>query len=332
MPELNNSNYRPRGILRSAHFQTIYPTLFRSVQCTPYQRERIYTDDKDFLDLDWAIHHTGRLAILCHGLEGSTDTHYMRGMTLACKTAGWDTLGFNYRGCGGPINQKSHGYTAGGTDDLATVISHALATDRYHSLALIGFSLGGNIVLKYAGERCDAYPAELTAIAVVSAPCDLNACTSQIQRTENWLYHMRFVRSLVSTMQRKKHLVTNDLGHWPKDRVSSVKQFDDIFTAPLNGYRDARDYYTQNSAYPYLQDITRPTLILNALDDPILPPSCYPREQAQQNRALFLETPQHGGHLGFMRNHPSGTYWHEQRVAAFISEVSVDRNRYVTVD
>lgn len=206
MPIISTSSYHATGMRRSAHFQTIYPTLFRSVQCRRYQRERINTVDGDFLDLDWARHNHDRLVIMAHGLEGSTDTHYMRGMTKACELAGWDTLGFNYRGCGGTINTKAHGYTSGGTDDIAHVIEHAMSTNRYRVLALVGFSLGGNIVLKYMGENRTDYPRELCGAAAVSAPCHLSSCTAQIQRVENRIYHARFVRSLVATMMQKKTL------------------------------------------------------------------------------------------------------------------------------
>lgn len=359
MPYITQSSYTSRGLFKSGHVQTIYPTLFRTVnhsraqsksspkhqnQCSyqhQYRRERLELLDGDFLDLDWTTHadcnndrndthntrntrngkhkHNGRLAILCHGLESSTDATYMRCMAKACHLSGWDSVGYNFRGCSGEPNRLPHAYHCGLTEDLDKVVQHAIKTDRYRSISLIGFSLGGNLVLKYLGERGQDVAPQITNAAAVSVPCDLADSSIELERWDNWVYKTRFLRLLVSKSKLKKALISQQLGQWPSDEIRSIKDFDEYFTAPLNNFRGADHYYETTSSIRFLSQIQRPTLLLNAKNDPLLGENCYPYSIAENNAALYLETPLYGGHVGFIQDAPDDLYWHEQRILEFLN-------------
>ena len=352
MPNITASSYTPKGLFKSGHVQTIYPTLFRSVNDPrisskskgsrqhvyqhQYQRERLELLDGDFLDLDWTTHFdannrihlnnndginndNGRLAILCHGLESSTDATYMRCMAKACHLNGWDSVGYNFRGCSGEPNRLPHAYHCGLTDDLDTVVQHAIKTDRYRSISLIGFSLGGNLVLKYLGERGQDIAPQITNAAAVSVPCDLADSSIQLERRDNWIYKTRFLRLLVSKSRLKKALISQQLGQWPTNEIRSIKDFDEHFTAPLNNFKNADHYYETTSSIRFLSQIQRPTLLLNAKNDPLLGGNCFPYSIAEKNAALYLETPLYGGHVGFIEDNPEGLYWHERRILEFLN-------------
>ena len=318
---VSSGTYQARWLNRSAHFQTVIPTLFRRVQAIDWQRERIATSDEDFIDVDWLTGAGSRLVILCHGLEGSSDTHYMKGMARACASAGWDVLAYNFRGCSGEPNRLARSYHGGSTDDLALVIKHALETSPYRKLALIGFSLGGNQVLKYLGERRLDRPAELCAGVAISPPCDLSACSDQLERLENKVYQIRFLRSLLTKVMSKRALIEAELGSISTKACRNIREFDDRFVAPLNGFASAEDYYQHASALPLLQSITHPTLLLSALDDPFLASTCQPVQAQINNPLLQLNYPRHGGHVSFRQRHPQQWYWGEQQAVEFLDAI-----------
>lgn len=341
MPLLFNSAYRPTLALRNGHLQTIYPVLLRRVELPPFRRERITTPDGDFLDLDWLQHPPAPdraqppLAILTHGLEGNTSQGYIRGMARALYHNGWDVLAWNMRGCSGEPNRRLRSYHSGATDDLHCVILHAGApcpatgSDRhsYRQMALIGFSLGGNIVLKYVGDQGAALcqPLAKTATRIrhavgISVPCDLAGSTAVLERISRRIYMERFLRTLRAKIRIKKMQFPDAIDDTGLDAIRTFRQFDDRYTAPLHGFKDAKTYWHQCSCLRSLANVAIPTLLLNAADDPFLSANCYPAEIARKHSQLHLEVTRHGGHVGFIRTGKNATYYSEARTLAFLAE------------
>ncbi len=319
MPLLTDSSYDPPSSpFKNGHLQTVFPTLFRRVPEVDYQRQRLDTPDDDFLDLDWVRNDADRLAILSHGLEGSTASNYMRGMTRALSRRAWDVLAWNYRGCSGEPNRRFRGYHGGDTGDLDLVVQHALG-QGYRHVALIGFSLGGNITLKYAGERGDGIDPRIRAALAFSVPCDLGACSSNLSEWFNRLYLRHFLLRLRRKYWRKQTIFSKTFID-AFDDINTLSAYDNRYTAPMHGFKDADEYYAHNSSKAYLHDIRLPTLLVNAADDPFLPEACYPIEEAHAHRYLHLEIPRYGGHVGFVEFNEAGEYWSEQRAAAFLDE------------
>jgi uncharacterized protein len=311
------SGYRPRWWLRNGHLQTLYPFLFRRVGPLPFERERIATTDGDFLDLDWLRSGRPRLAVISHGLEGSSRAKYVRGMTLALHTQGWDVLAWNFRGCSGEPNRTMRLYHSGVTDDLHAVLVHALSSGYAHA-ALVGFSMGGNQILKYLGENPGLVPSQVRSAAVFSVPCDLEAASTAMAAPANRVYMLRFLRSLRVKVREKSVRFPGCLDLAGLEAVRTFPEFDDRYTAPLHGFADARDYYRRSSSIRYLDSIALPTLMVNAQDDPFLAPSCFPHDLARTHDSLVLECPAHGGHVGFAGTAP--VYWSEARAARFLEE------------
>lgn len=309
------SVYKRPLLLFTPHLETIYPALLRSVDAPPYQRERIDTPDADFLDLDWLQQGSKKLVIISHGLEGNSGRAYMRGMATAAYTRGYDVLTWNFRGCSEEMNRQLRFYHSGATEDLDLVVRHAIKKS-YTSLYLVGFSLGGNLTLKYLGER--ESPAEIKKAGVFSVPVDLHSSCLKISRRVNWVYSNRFLRSLKKKVIQKSRIINGlDIGNI--DKVSTLIEFDDRFTAPLHGFQGALDYYKRCSAIHFLDGIRVPTLLVNAMNDPFLGEACFPRKQLEHNQYIEFETPVYGGHVGFAQFNKNGLYWSEERAMSFLS-------------
>ncbi len=296
--------------------QTILPVLLPRRIDLPMTRTRLELDDGDFLDLDWAQSRRDRLAILSHGLEGNISQKYIRGMARTLLDAGWDVLAWNFRGCGTEPNRLLRAYHSGDTGDLAAVIAHA-ATD-YARIALVGFSLGGNVTLKYLGEA-PPHPA-VVAAAAISVPLDLASSARKLDELRsNRIYVRRFLASLIQKMEAKALDFPGKISTDSIRAIRSFQEFDDRFTAPLHGFRDAADYWTRASSRQFLPHITIPTLILNARNDPFLTTASLPLPEAEANPSIFLEVPESGGHVGFLDFARGVQPWSERRVARFIS-------------
>jgi uncharacterized protein len=309
-------DYKPPLFLFNAHLETIYPALMRRVKLQPYQRERIATPDNDFLDLDWLKQSSPRLAIISHGLEGNTQRAYMKGMAKALFAHGYDVLAWNYRGCSEEINRQLRFYHSGATDDLDHVIRHALGSGLYNEINLIGFSLGGNLTLKYLGEKRNRPEAIKKAVAY-SVPMDLHTSCLQISQPGNWIYTQRFLKSLRKKVTEKSNY-RKELDIRALSKIKTLMEFDDHFTGPIHGYKNALDYYEQCSAIRFLDQIALPTLIVNAQNDPFLSKECYPSDQLKTHPFVKVEIPQRGGHVGFTQFHENGLYWSEVRALAFL--------------
>lgn len=287
-----------------------------------FTRTRIKTKDQDFLDLDWAINGNKKLLILGHGLEGSSNSTYTLGLAKNAIKNGYDVLAINWRGCSEEDNLRFESYHTGKSSDLKEIINHVLSNYSYPSIYYCGFSMGGNIGLKYAGEMANNIDHRIKSFCAISTPVDLESSSYQLAKNKNKIYMFRFLRTL-----KKKYL--NKVRKFPNQELNTKKilasktflEFDEYFTAPTNGFSGARDYWTKSSSKPYLEKIKVPTLIINALNDPFLAPKCFPYEEAAANPQLTLETPKYGGHVGFIESpFQMEMTWAEKKVLYFLDQ------------
>ncbi len=320
MPIIQHSNYRPPLPFRWTHINTIYPALFRSLPALDYERETIKTNDGDNLELDWIKNGKDRLLISLHGLEGTSDRPYMMGMLRRFQSAGWDGLAFNFRSCAGQINTNLRSYNMGATADLHHLIKHVVSKG-YKTITLVGFSLGGNLLLKYLGEGADFLPKEIKAAVAISVPCYIPTASIKIDQLENRVYLKRFMNTLNDKMTEKKALFPDHIT-LPKKMPKNFQEFDAYFTSRIHGYSNAMDYWEHCSSLHFLPNIRRPVLLINALDDTFLSKECYPFEQARESKFFHLETPRYGGHCGFYTRKNNKFYWTEDRALAF-SEAAI---------
>ncbi|MBI9078643.1 MAG: alpha/beta fold hydrolase [Pseudodesulfovibrio sp.] len=321
MPILPTPDYSPPLPFRNGNLATLYPPVFRTTPGTNPCHERIETPDNDFLDMDWHACRIGksrRLAIISHGLEGHSRKKYILGMARMVTGLGYDAACWTQRGCGKAINRHARFYHSGETDDLHAVVTHCLKTRNYDEIMLIGFSMGGNQILKYLGKNASRVPAEITTAATFSVPCDLGATERLISKPTMRIYFEYFMLGLRQKIRAKGRMFPDVVNPAELNGINSLRQFDDRFTAPLNGFKDAEEYYTRSSCKQFLKSIRIPTLLVNAQNDPFLPHECYPMDEAETNSNLFLEMPKHGGHVGFVLNHGDNVYWSENRIKKFL--------------
>ncbi len=312
------SDYTSPFWLFSKHLQTIIPALFRDVKLSvPRQTERVTTPDEDFLDLDWYRTGAEKLVIISHGLEGDARRPYVLGMVKALTEAGFDVLAWNYRGCSGEINKLCRYYHSGETGDLDFVVNNVPA--NYKEIALIGFSIGGNVTLKYLGEQGKTLNPRVKTAVTFSVPCHLQSAATHLAKPENFIYLQRFIKSL-SKKIRDKAALYPELDVEGLRKVKNFEDFDELYTAPINGFKNAIDYWTKCSSVYYLNTIAIPTLIINAKNDPFLTPECFPVTEATANKYLFLQMPAQGGHCGFYSRNSTNTYWSEKRAIEFINK------------
>lgn len=320
MPLLPEPDYRPSVFFRNGHVHTIYPTFFRSLPETEPVRERLETDDGDFIDIDFHFagdRGTDRVAVISHGLEGHGRKKYPLGMAAYLNRLGWDAVCLNFRGCSGEPNRLLRFYHSGVTDDLHTVVSHVLEKGGYRTVALVGFSMGGNQTLKYLGEDPAKVPSEVKKAVVFSVPCDLASSSHKLARPANLPYMLYFMRGLKEKIRIKATQYPGVLDTGAMRGMISFIPFDDTYTAPIHGFTDSADYYRRCSSKQFLSSIRVETLLVQAADDPFLTPACYPVKEAENSRCLHLEIPRYGGHVGFI-GRDSGVYWSEQRAGCFL--------------
>ena len=322
MPLTPSSNFKPPFLFRNKHFSTIAPSMFRKVNGVNYNRKRITTPDDDFLDIDFSTVDSNTIVIITHGLEGNSERTYMRGMVKSINKAGWDAVALNLRGCSGRPNNLYLSYHSGKTDDLNFLVDHILNNYDYEKIMLVGFSLGGNLTLKYIGEKGDTVPSEICCAVAISVPVDLKDSADQLSKTTNAKYMNRFLRMLKPKMIEKTQRFPNNGIN--KDEIVKMKNFydfDNLYTAPAHGFSSAEDYWKKCSAKPFLSKIRIPTLLINALNDPFLGTRSYPVTEAENSKHFFLEIPDYGGHVGFIKSlKMNGELWNELRAIAFLNQ------------
>ena len=318
MPLVARSTFRPLAGFGNPHLQTLLPALVRRPPPLDWTRERIGLADGDFLDLDWLNAGPSRLLVVSHGLEGHSRRPYVAGLARAAARRGWAVLAWNFRGCSGEINRLPRFYHSGASEDLAEVVTHAGRSGRFRVIALAGFSLGGNMTLKYLGEgRPSTVP--IVAAAALSTPCDLAAASAAMEAPRVRPYMARFQRDILRKWTLKRALFPGLIPEVDPRRQRTFRQIDDTFTAPIHGFADAEAYWRACSANAFLPAIRVPALVLNAADDPFLAPACFPGEFAARSPWVHLETPERGRHVGFMDRWGSRSdLWSEVRVLDFL--------------
>jgi uncharacterized protein len=319
MPLISSAYPGPPAYQYNGHLQTILPSLTRVVRGVVYERERLTLSDTDFVDLDWIVRGNRRLVILTHGLEGDSRRQYMLGTARLFAQAQYDVLAWNCRSCSGEMNRAFRLYNHGEIGDISEVIQHALRSRAYDEIVLVGYSMGGNIILKYLGVQGAALPVAIKRAIAISSPTDLEASALLLDRPSNRFYRDRFMKKLLVKISQKATGFPDRLDMTRLKQVKRWRDFDDFFSAPVNNYRDADDFYTQASAVNFMAGITVPTLVLNAQNDPLLSPECSPAWLADEHPAIFLETPRTGGHVGFAVARDPYTYA-ERRALAFAQD------------
>jgi predicted alpha/beta-fold hydrolase len=312
------SGFKAPIFLKNGHLQTLIPALFRKTDASIYIRERLTTPDDDFVDIDWVRKGSDKLVIICHGLEGNSHSTSVAGMAKHLSDNGFDVLVLNFRSCSGEMNRQLRFYHSGETGDLGLVVNHVLSLNKYATLSLMGFSLGGNVVLKYIGENGKNISPHIKRAVVFSVPCDLESSAYYMMRSGAKIYLNNFLRSLKNKVRIKNGLMPHKITLDGIDEIKTFHDFDGKYTGPMHGFKDAHDYYTKSSSIHFLENITIPTLIVTALNDPFLPAECYPKEIATKHKYLYLEMPSSGGHVGFFSGNIGGTYWSERRALAFL--------------
>lgn len=241
----------------------------------------------------------------------------MKGMVRAFNRRGWDAVAMNSRGCSGEANRLARFYHSGATEDLWSTAEH-VARLGYERVALVGFSLGGNVMLKLLGELGGRVPRWLAGGVGISVPCDLKSSAEAMARPVNWPYMKRFLVDLRAKLRRKQARFPKEMDDSGYDKVRTFRHFDDRYTAPLHGFRDAEDYWARCSSRFFLERIRCPALLLNSLDDPFLAAECFPREIAADHEFFHLEAPGQGGHVGFVGDGlRADEYYSERRALEF---------------
>lgn len=321
MPIIKTSSYKkPPFYQFNGHLQTIIPGIFRKVKNVNYQRERLELPDQDFLDLDWILNNSKNLVLLSHGLEGSSDRQYIQGAAKLFSKNNWDVLAWNCRSCSGEMNRTSRLYHHGDIEDIGTVIDHALTKKEYENVVMIGFSMGGAMSLNYLGKNGKSIPSQIKAAVAFSTPCDLREGAEILNLKSNAVYRKRFLRNLKKKILIKEQEFPGLVDLKKLEEIKEWRDFDEHFSAPLNNYKDADDFYFNSSAKNFMENIQIPTLLVNAHNDPILTPGCSPISIAKTHTNIFIENPEKGGHCGFML--PNEEFaWSENRALEFANEI-----------
>ncbi len=323
----NHSTFKPAWWLNNPHLQTLYPALLRKIQPPQgIQRERLTTPDHDFIDLDWCGNPQQPLVILLHGLTGSSQSVYIKGLQHRLLKEGFRTVTLNFRGCSGESNRLARCYHSGDTEDIHFLYQTLRKREPDTPFAVIGFSLGANVMLKWLGEQ--ETNLKLFAAISVSAPFVLSLCATQLDKGFSRLYRKNLLNELKTYIATKQtHL--SDIGHLSEaarlqelgnlSAIRSFWEYDNRVVAKLHGFKDVHDYYQRSSSRQFLKKITVPTLLIQAVDDPFMTPDVIPKH-SELSATVQLAISPAGGHVGFVTgNNPfKPVYWLEHKIPAFL--------------
>ncbi len=322
------SAFKPAWWLHNPHCQTLWPHLLRFTPPLKTQHERLELPDGDFVDLNWTLTpdssidslRPSPIIIVLHGLQGSVRSQYASGLLRAIEGMGWRGVFMHFRGCSGEPNRLARCYHAGETEDLAALVATLRRREPYAPLAAVGFSLGGNVLLKWLGELGARAP--LQAAVAVSVPFDLANTVQRLEQGFSRIYQERLLLALGKATRQKFTRIAAPENLGDLRRLRSMREYDDKVTAPLHGFTDATDYYTRSSSRQYLKAIRVPTLILHAADDPFMTPQAIPATE-ELSDSTRMELSRHGGHLGFVggRYPWRPDYWLDKRVPEFLRAV-----------
>jgi len=317
----SSSTFRPSRWLPGGHAQTIFGTLLRAFPRPKTTRERWDLPDGDFIDVDLLAAPAGAPSILLlHGLEGSARSHYVRGMLALAGRHGLQAFALNFRSCSEEPNRLLRSYHSGETEDLGFAVQRVLARTA-GPLLLCGFSLGGNVLVKWLGEQGADVPRRIAAAAAVSVPFDLAACAASLDGpgAMSWAYRERFLR----TLKKKAIAKASAFAGLDPAKIAAARtlgEFDEVVTAPVHGFADAADYWRQCSSGPYVSRVRAPLLLVSAIDDPIVPGGGLPPDRFAGNPLVTLEATAQGGHVGFVTGPPwAPRFWAEDRAMKFFS-------------
>lgn len=321
-----SSPFRPAAWLPGPHAQTIAGRYLRRPTGVEYRRERLEMPDGDFVDLDHAsvggltLGDGAPMAVVVHGLEGSSGSSYVLETCRALAERGIRSVALNFRSCSGEPNRTARFYHAGETGDFAFVLAHLREREPEARLAAVGYSLGGNMLLKFLGEQGSGSP--VRAAVAASVPFDLMAGARHLDATRmGRFYSGVFLRQLIAKYRAKRHLIGDRCDEARVTRSRSFIEFDDAATAPLHGFADVADYYGRSSSKQFLAAIRVPTLLIQAEDDPFIPPEALPLAEVRGNPCLSLALTPRGGHVGFIEGPPwAPRFWAEREAARFLAE------------
>jgi len=312
--------FKPAWWLPSPHLQTLWPVLFRRRPRLRLQKERVELRDGDFIDLYWSRREQGAVVLVLHGLEGSLHSHYAAALMRALERHGFRPVFMYFRGCSGEPNRLPRSYHSGDTGDIAEVAEHIGLRTQAPVYAAVGFSLGGNALLKWLGETGDANP--LNRAVAVSVPYDLDSAARRMQSGMSRLYQDYLLASLKRHYKQKFSRMVSPLDV-NVDEFTSFRDFDDAVTAPLHGFDGAEQYYRESSSRQYLKAIRVRTRLIHALDDPFMFADTAPRRHELSASTELLLGP-YGGHVGFVAGRWPWrpVYWYEHRIIEFLSDDS----------
>ena len=318
-------DFAPATCLRNPHFMTLFPLCWprRALLAGVPTESRLFTTELHTQLLGfchWQPHRTAcRTVVLVHGLEGCSESHYMRGIAAKAYRAGFNVVRMNQRTCGGTEHLTPTLYNSGLSQDYRTVVHELARVDKLDQIWLVGYSMGGNLVLKAAGEAGSSEAALAGTIAVCPT-IDPPRCVEALEQPRNWVYHRRFVVKLKARLRRKAALFPGKWDLKELDGITRLREFDDRYTAPDGGYASEADYYNRTGAHHVLGSIAVPALILTAQDDPFIPYSMFTGPLIQRHPRIRMIAPRHGGHCGFYHRAQSGEdpYWAENRIMDFL--------------
>ncbi len=319
---MSKQDFKPAWWLLNSHLQTLWPAIFRhEIKNLSLERERIELPDRDFIDLTWIGKEksSAPTVLILHGFEGSLESHYAKGMLHTISQQGWRGVFMHFRGCSGEPNRLPRGYHSGDTGDVDFIIRMLLARESTLSLAVIGYSLGGNILLKWLGETGEKNP--LKAAIAISVPFELHKAADRIQQGFSRFYQWYLLKCVCERLQHKFQHIPSSIDPSSLSRIQTIRDFDDKYTVPLHGFRSVDEYYKTTSSRQYLQNIQVPTLVLHAKDDPFMTEDVIPND-SELSPFVKLEVTEYGGHVGFVAGkYPwRPRYWLEERVPSFLCD------------
>jgi predicted alpha/beta-fold hydrolase len=322
----------PRPSLTSGHRMTLYgwgnPRYFHRLPAATRRYFDVADDARVLAHCHWQPEpwrHPTLIAL--HGLNGSSDAHYMKGMALKAFAGGMNVVRLNQRNCGGTEHLSAGLFHSGLTTDARHLIEELIAVDGLDRIAVAGYSLGGNLALKLAGEYGDQPPAALLGVVAVSPILEISQCVHALERRENWLYEWNFVRDLKKRLRKKEQLRPGSFDLAKLKTIKTVREFDEYFTAPHFGFLGAEDYYHRASAMRVIDRVHVPALIITAEDDPFVPPAPFHDPTVTGNPWITLSICPHGGHCGFVapRSGDDDGYWAENQIVAFVEALAQAR-------
>ncbi|WBX74966.1 alpha/beta fold hydrolase [Tenacibaculum ovolyticum] len=319
MPILS-CNFNPALPFKSAHFNTMYRPLFMK-DTIKYQRKRITTWDSDFIDLDFSTIGSETLVLLIHGLEGSSQSNYMITTSNYLNNTGFDTVCMNLRSCSGEDNALLETYHSGKTDDVDFIVRHLTTNYRYKNIIIVGFSLGGNLTLKYLGEYLNI-PLKVKGGIAISVPIDLTTSQAELSKLKNKIYLNEFLKTLkLKILEKSEKFPEYKINKRLLFKATKFRHLEKQYTVPVFGFKNSDDYWLKASSKPYIPKIKIPTLLINSLDDSFLSKECYPFKEAKNSANFYLLTPNYGGHVGFTSSFNNNeNKWVEKKITEFIQE------------